>query len=82
MKIDPERIYFGPEDVRISTSRAATLLGCSDQSVRRYLERGFLRGCQSYPGAYYSVSKLSVMELKAKLRRQIEQLDPLPEKGE
>jgi len=81
MKIEPDQTaasrYFGPGDSKISTSRAGTLLGCSDRTVRRYLEKGILRGSQAYPGAYCWVSKLSVLELKAKFQRQVEHLEPL-----
>ena len=74
--------YFGPEDTKIRPQRAAELLGLCAETVRRYTEKGLLRGCQAYPGAHLLISKLSVLEYKARLQAQVEQVKPLPWRDE
>lgn len=82
--VTPKQIalpYGGQGDLK-STRVAARRIGRSIETVRRYCEMGVLRGYQAFPGARLQVSMRSVDEYLERMRRQLEQLDPKPEKGE
>ncbi|MGB9106079.1 MAG: hypothetical protein WCC59_15070 [Terriglobales bacterium] len=80
--------YFGPSDTVIDTTRAAILLGyhisesrTGCQAVRRYIVLGLIvaRRLYSMGGnriSHYQISKLSVLDLKAKIQPQVEQTEP------
>ncbi|MBZ5569983.1 MAG: hypothetical protein LAN64_19330 [Acidobacteriia bacterium] len=65
----------------ISIARAAVLLDFHKSTVWRWVQGGVLRGRRAYrrhhPSGTYQVSKLSVLELIAKLQRQGQLVDPV-----
>jgi excisionase family DNA binding protein len=75
---DPQQIemsYFGPDDEEISTTRAAKLLKCSDQTVRDRIDDDTIKAYRPWPNAQWRVSKLSVLEIRQRMVRGFENGD-------
>jgi excisionase family DNA binding protein len=73
--------YFGPDDDEITVDRAATMLRLTGQAIRMRIQAGDIRAYQPYPGAWYRISKKSILEILERIERQKRGEEPLPERG-
>jgi len=63
------------KDETISVAQAARHLRVAAGTVLRYRESGLLRGCQVTPRGWWRISKESVLQLEARLQRQMSEGD-------